>query len=222
MKILIAEDEKSIANSLRKNFIEEGHDAIIAEDGEMALNMISNNEFDTILLDWRMPKLTGIEVCRKLRASGFKKAIILITALSDISNKIEALNTGADDYITKPFSFDEVMARINAVLRRYNSFSPIVKCKDFEINILTRILSIKNENIKLPDKEFELLKYFLDNKGQIISKDILCKDVWNLSFTPETNFVEVTLKNLRKKLEDKSENKYIKTVYGEGYIFLAD
>ena len=222
MKILIAEDEKSIANSLRKNFIEEGHDAIIAEDGEIALNLISKNEFDTILLDWRMPKLTGIEVCDKLRKSGFKKAIILITALSDISNKIEALNMGADDYITKPFSFEEVTARINAVLRRYNSFSPIIKCKDFEINILTRILSIKNENIKLSDKEFELLKYFLDHKGQIISKDTLSKDVWNLSFTPETNFVEVTLKNLRKKLEDNSKNKYIKTVYGEGYIFLDD
>ncbi len=222
MKILIAEDEQPIANSLKKNFEEEGHTAIIAQDGEIALEQISQSDFDILLLDWRMPKVTGIEVCERLRTSGYTKAIILLTALSDISNKVEALNIGADDYITKPFSFDEVMARIQAVSRRYNTVSRTVSFNQFTLNLFTRILETPTGKIKLSEKEFELLKYFIDNKGLILSKDQLCHDVWELPFTPDTNIVEVTVKNLRKKIEEESDKKFIKTIYGEGYLFIAD
>ena len=220
MKILIAEDEKVIANSLTKNFKEEGHEPIVAKDGEKALELISEEEFDAVLLDWRMPKLSGIDVCKALRKSNFNKPIILLTALSDISNKIEALNYGADDYITKPFSFDEVMARLTAVSRRYNTFSRNITFDNIELNLFTRIMKTSNESIKLSEKEFDLLKYFLDNQEQILNKEQLCRDVWHLPFTPETNIVEVTIKNLRKKLESGSDKKYIQTVYGEGYIFI--
>jgi DNA-binding response OmpR family regulator len=222
MKILIAEDENSIANSLKKNFKEEGHEPIIAHDGQQALELVSQENFDVILLDWRMPKKSGIEVCNILRTSGFSKPILLLTALSDISNKIEALNLGADDYITKPFSFDEVMARILAIQRRYNSLSRTVVFDDIELNLFTRILTINDEKIKLSEKEFDLLKYFIDNKGQILNKERLCHDVWELPFTPETNIVEVTIKNLRKKLEEDTDKKFIRTIYGEGYLFIAD
>lgn len=119
MQILIVEDDEQIASSLKKNLLVEGHSALIAGDGEDALKKISKIEFTAILLDWRIPKLTGIEVCKRIRENGINTPIILLTALSDISNKIEALNAGADDYITKPFSFDEVMARLNAVVRRF-------------------------------------------------------------------------------------------------------
>lgn len=222
MKILIAEDEKTIANSLNKNFIEEGDEPTIASDGEKALKLLSEENFDIVILDWRMPKLSGIEVCKKLRKSGFSKPIILLTALSEISNKIEALNFGADDYITKPFSFDELLARITAVNRRYNSVSRTVEFDGVELNLFTRILTINNEDIKLSEKEFELLKYFIDNKEKILNKEQLCKNVWNLPFTPDTNIVEVTIKNLRKKLESDSDKRYIQTVYGEGYLFITD
>ena len=222
MKILIAEDERPISRSLKKNFEDEGFEATIANDGEEALDIISKNEFDIVLLDWRMPKVTGIEVCERLRATGYTKAIILLTALSDISNKVEALNLGADDYITKPFSFDEVMARIQAVLRRYNSTSRTLSFNEFTLNLFTRILKTPSESIKLSEKEFDLLKYFIENKGHILSKDQLCHDVWELPFTPDTNIVEVTVKNLRKKLESNTDKKYIRTVYGEGYLFIAD
>jgi DNA-binding response OmpR family regulator len=222
MKILIAEDEKSIANSLKKNFQEEGHEPTIALDGQQALELVSQENFDVILLDWRMPKKSGIEVCDILRTSGFSKPILLLTALSDISNKIEALNLGADDYITKPFSFDEVMARILAIQRRYNSLSRTVVFDDIELNLFTRILTINDEKIKLSEKEFDLLKYFIDNKGQILDKERLCRDVWELPFTPETNIVEVTIKNLRKKLEEDTDKKFIRTIYGEGYLFISD
>ncbi len=222
MKILIAEDEKPIANSLKKNFEDEGFEVSLAFDGEKALENISNNEFDIILLDWRMPKVTGIEVCKRLRNSGYTRGIILLTALTDISNKVEALNIGADDYITKPFSFDEVFARILAVNRRYKSFSGTISFNNFKLNLYTRVLETPKGSIKLSEKEFELLKYFVENKGKILNKDILCKDVWQLPFTPDTNLVEVTVKNLRKKLEADSDKKFIRTIYGEGYLFITD
>ena len=220
MKILIAEDEEPIANSLLKNFKEEGHKPVIAIDGEIALELISEQEFDAVLLDWRMPKISGIEVCKTLRKSNFNKPIILLTALSDISNKIEALNHGADDYITKPFSFDEVMARLMAVSRRYSTLSRNIIFDNNDLNLFTRILKTPIENIKLSEKEFDLLKYFLEHQDKIITKEELCLEVWQLPFTPETNIVEVTIKNLRKKLEYSSEKKYIQSVYGEGYIFI--
>ena len=222
MKILIAEDEATIANSLKKNFADEEHNAEIANDGEEALDKIQNNNFDAILLDWRMPKLSGLEVCKKLRSEGFNKPIILLTALTDISNKVEALNTGADDYITKPFSFEEVMARIEAVVRRYKSSTRIIIFDKYKLDLIARIVETPNGKIRLTDKEFELLKYFLENKGSIITKEHLCRDVWELPFTPTTNMVEVTIKNLRKKIEDETSKKYIKTIYGEGYLFLTD
>jgi len=222
MKILVAEDENTIANSLKKNFIEEGHEAIIAKNGEIALSMLSQEDFDVVLLDWRMPKVSGIDVCRKLREAGFNKPIILLTALSEVSNKISALNSGADDYITKPFSFEEVMARISAVLRRYKSLSRTIEFDNIELNLLTRSLKVKDDKIKLSEKEFDLLRYFVENKGQILNKEQLCRDVWELPFTPDTNIVEVTVKNLRKKLESDSNKKYIQTVYGEGYLFIIE
>lgn len=222
MKILIAEDERQIANSLKKNFADEGHTAVIVEDGEEAVDVISKDDFDVLLLDWRMPKLTGLEVCKRLRKIGYNKPIILLTALSDVKNKVEALNFGADDYITKPFSFEEVIARINAVFRRYEKTVTYLEFDEYKLDLIAHTLVTPNSKIKLPEKEFELLKYFLENTGIIINKDRLCHDVWQLPFTPSTNLVEVTIKNLRNKLEELTGKKFIKTIYGEGYLFIVD
>ncbi|MBI1937880.1 MAG: response regulator transcription factor [Ignavibacteriales bacterium] len=222
MEILIAEDEIRIAESLKKNFLQAGHHALIAKDGEETLNVMEKIQFDVLLLDWRMPKLSGLEVCRKIRSTGSEIPIILLTALTDISNKVEALDAGADDYITKPFSFDEVMARINAVARRYKSSVSTITFGDNTLNLITRIITTPKAQIKLTDKEFDLLKFFLDNKGTIISKESICEKVWDLPFTPQTNIVEAAVKNLRKKLEEAIEQKFIKTIYGEGYIFFGD
>lgn len=222
MEILIVEDEKSIADSLRKNFLSEGHHAIIAVDGDEALKKVDLFEFDAILLDWRLPKLSGIEVCKRIRETGNQVPIILLTALSDLKNKIEAFNYGADDYITKPFSFEEVFARIQAVIRRVKTSRNEIIFGDYALNILTRTLCIGKEEIKLSDKEFDLLRYFLFHKGEIISKEKLLEDVWKLPFSPSSNLVEVTVKNLRKKLESDSDKIFIRTIYGEGYIFINE
>jgi len=155
MKILIAEDELPLANSLKKNFMEEGHQAIIALDGEEAISITTQNNFDVIVLDWRMPKLTGIDVLRQLKSSGNKTPIILLTALSRISNKVEALELGADDYLTKPFSFEELLARIKAVIRRSQPSSEIITLNGITLNLVTRKVNTSTRHeIKLRDKEF--------------------------------------------------------------------
>ena len=222
MEVLIVEDECAIAESLKKNFLNAGHHAIVVSDGEAALNTILNIQYDVILLDWKIPKMTGLQVCKRMKEAGLKTPIILLTALSDISNKVEALNAGADDYITKPFSFEEVVARINAVLRRYQSSVSALPFGDYSLDLIERIVISSGDKIKLSEKEFELLRYFLFNKGSIVSKEQLCETVWKIPCTPQTNIVEVTVKNLRKKLETGLNKKFIRTIYGEGYIFFAD
>jgi DNA-binding response OmpR family regulator len=223
MEILLAEDEIQIAEPLRKNFLEEGHHAIIAEDGEEALKLVDKIKFDVIILDWKMPKLSGLQVCKKLRQSNIKTPIILLTALTQISNKVEALDSGADDYITKPFSFEELSARINSVLRRYNLSTESLEYDDLLLDLPNRkVDTLSGKRVELTDKEFELLKYFILNKGDVLDKEILCKVIWHLDFVPKTNICEVTIKNLRKKLEDSTGKKYIKTLYGEGYLLLAE
>lgn len=223
MKILVAEDEVQIAESLRKNFDDEGYSTLIAKNGEEALNLFESNKFDLILLDWKMPNVTGLEVCKIIRQKDKKIPIILITALDDISNKVQALNSGADDYITKPFSFEEVSARINAVMRRSMIAMEILEFDNLKLDLNKRKVSTSfGKDIQLSDKEFDLLKYMIINKGEILSKEILCKEVWDLNFTPQTNICEATVKNLRKKLEEITGGKYIKNIYGEGYTLIAD
>ena len=223
MEILIAEDESQIAEPLRKNFLEEGHHAMVAKDGEEALQLVEKIEFDVIVLDWKMPKVSGIEVCKRLREMGNKTPILLLTALSQVSNKVEALNSGADDYITKPFSFEELLARIKATKRRYNIEQDLLVYDNFSLDLINRKVETDDgEKIELTDKEFDLLKYFIINKGTVVNKELMCKFVWELNFIPKTNICEATVKNLRKKLEESTGKKYIKTIYGEGYILIDD
>lgn len=223
MEILIAEDELQIAKSLKKHFKDEGYNAIVARNGEEALQFIENLSFDVILLDWKMPKLTGLEVCKQIRTTNKITPIILLTALGDINNKLEAFNAGADDYITKPFSIEEVLVRIKAVLRRTNVAKEILVFDELLLNLNKRKVETANgKQVHLTDKEFDLLKLLINRKGEIVSKEILCSEVWSLNFTPQTNICEATIKNLRKKLEEITGRKYIKSIYGEGYILIAD
>ena len=222
MKILIAEDERPIANSLKKYLALEGFDAVISNDGEAALYELSKNRYDLLLLDWRMPKKNGYEVCLELRRIGSLIPIILLTALNDISNKVDALNAGADDYITKPFSMEEVIARINSILRRTRFTEPKINCGFFSINLVSHTIEADSGSIKLPDKEFELLSFLIKNHGVVVTRDTLHEKVWGLNFSPSTNFIEVTIKNLRKKLDELTDKKCIKTIYGEGYLFLGE
>ncbi len=222
MDILIAEDDQQIARSLKKNLTGEGHTVSIASDGEAALEMLNKKSFDALLLDWRMPKLSGIQVCRRLREEGNSIPIILLTALTDISKKVEALDVGADDYITKPFSFEEVCARLKAVFRRSGAESKVLAFGETYLDFISHTLKHNDESIKLSEMEFKLLHYLLEHPQLIVSKEQLSEKVWKLPFLPETNFIEVTVKNLRKKLDTIGSVNYIRTIYGEGYSFIED
>ena len=222
MEILIAEDDKHIANSLKKNFNEDGHHVMIAKDGEEAIKYAKSILFDIIILDWRMPKITGIEVCRKVRESGSKVPIILLTALSQVANKVEALHLGADDYITKPFSFEELTARIEAIVRRYQSNTNELYFNELTLDLISRKVNSPRGEINLTGKEFDLLRFFILHKDIIMSKEEICREVWDLDFQPSTNLIEVTVKNLRKKLEDYTGKNLIRSIYGEGYIFIPE
>ncbi len=222
MNILIAEDDYRIAQSLRKSFQAGNHRAEIAEDGRKTLDMLAVGQYDALLLDWRMPKLSGLEVCRRLREEENSIPIILLTALTDLSNKVEALDAGADDYITKPFSFEEVLARLNAVIRRSALTQNHLTFGELRLDLVNRQLIRKDQSVKLPEMEFELFKYLIEHSQEIVSKEQLASNVWKLSFLPATNFIEATIKNLRKKLESFGAPKYIKTVYGEGYSLIND
>lgn len=223
MHILIVEDESPLAQTLSRHFTEEGYKTSSASNGEDALLLIVKDKFDVILLDWKMPKLNGIDFLKYLRDSGNDTPVILLTALSRVANKIEALELGADDYITKPFSFDELHARIKAVTRRSQTMNEALNFGEITLDLSTRKVRTKNHTeIKLTEKEFDLLKYLITNKGTLLSKGQLCLAVWELNFVPPTNICEATIKNLRKKLEDSIGKKIIKTVYGEGYTLVAD
>ena len=223
MHILIAEDEQSLAHSLQKSFQAEGFKATVVYDGQAVLNLLKEDDsFDLLLLDWRMPGKTGYEVCKTIRSMGNKIPIILLTALSDNSNKVEALDAGADDYITKPFAFKELFARINAVLRRVQSTKEILKFGECQLSIVNHEINSPKGQVKLSEKEFELLYYFAQHKNTIITREQIAKDIWGLNFLPSTNFIEATIKNLRKKLIEVTDCHHIKTVYGEGYTFIEE
>lgn len=199
MNILLVEDDSNLALSLKKNLIDDGHYTTVADTGKKALELIKEFEFDLILLDWKLPDVSGIEICRIIRQNNIKIPIILLTILSSISNKIEALKTGADDYITKPFDVKELLARIEAVTRRYLENSTQLNYQELTLNLTTRKVYSHKGEINLTDREFELLRYFISHQGEIISKEDLFRDVWKIPYNPYTNVIEATIKNLRKK-----------------------
>ena len=222
MHILIAEDEKSLALSLQKSLMAEGFEATVVHDGQAVFDFLKEAEPDLIILDWRMPYVSGYEVCSTLRKQGNHIPIILLTALSDISNKIDALNAGADDYITKPFAFKELLARINAIIRRTMKPTGSLKFGSCSLDLINHELKSEIGRLKLSEKEFDLLYYLIQHKNSIITREQIAKDVWHLNFLPSTNFIEATIKNLRKKLYEITRCNQIKTVYGEGYTLIEE
>ncbi len=220
MNILLVEDDLQLANSIKKNLLEEGFYVQIASDGQRAIEIINQIKFDVIILDWMIPKISGIEVCKKIREMKINSPIILLTVLSNVNNKLNAFNSGADDYLTKPFEMKELIARIKVVYRRYSSNSTIIEYKEISLDLYNRTVYTTRGEIKLTDREFDLLKYFINHSGEIVSKEKLFNEIWGMEYDPYSNVIEVTIKNLRKKLEEKLVKNPIKNVYGEGYIFI--
>lgn len=224
-KILIIEDEPNIIELVGYNLKNNGYDYISAEDGLMGITLVHKQKPDLILLDLMLPGKNGHEICRELREEGNKTPIIMLTAKSDEVDKILGLEFGADDYITKPFSVRELMARIKAVLRRYEeNNSPdsiddyIISIDDIEINTDRHEVMVAGKQVELTLKEFELLCFLTENRGHVFSRDQLLDKVWGIDFVGETRTVDVHIRYLRKKLgQDDNEDKYIQTIRGKGY-----
>jgi len=222
MRVLLVEDEKNVASFIKQGLEEDFYTVDIAEDGIDGYTMATNQTYDLIILDLMLPRMDGREICRKLRASGLKTPILMLTALNAVPDKVEGFESGADDYLTKPFSFSEMLARVRALMRRSADYSGELSLADLRIDLLSRRAFRGDREIMLTPKEFALLEYLLRNKSRIVSRTQIIENVWGYNFDPNTNVVDVHIKFLREKIDKDSDQKLIRTVRGAGYILKAE
>jgi DNA-binding response OmpR family regulator len=219
MKILLVEDDPDIADFIKEGFKSEGFAADIAADGKQGSYMARLNPYDVIVLDYSLPGKNGIEVCQEIRSSGSSVPIIFLSVIDDTQKKIEALGKGADDYITKPFSFEELMARVKALLRRPNKIKEsIIKIGDLSIDINKKVIFKEDTPINLTRKEYNLLEYLMRNQGMVVSRSMILEHVWNAEVDPFSNTVEAHILNLRKKIGNEGKKDLIKNIPGRGYL----
>lgn len=220
--VLIVEDEQSIATLIKYNIEQAGYDTDLANDGKHALQLINERQYDFIVLDLMLPEISGLEVCETIRNQGNDVPILMLTAKSDEEDKVIGLQSGADDYLTKPFSPKELIARIEAILRRTdrNQEGKIQSITIGQILLYPRNFQafLNDELLDLTRKEFELLVYLAKNKGEILSREQLLNKVWGFDYAGDTRTVDMQVSRLRDKIERDSKNpQYIKTVWGFGY-----
>lgn len=222
MKLLVVEDEIKTANILQKGLKEKGYEVQIAYDGEKALKLTDANNFDLIITDIIIPKISGLEFCRKLRERMNFTPVIMLTAMGLTSDKIKGFDAGSDDYLVKPFDFEELLARIKVSINRTRNLPVSARqlvYADLKLNLDTKEIQRGNKMISLTAKEFALLEFFMLNKNRVISKEEIAEKVWDLNFDTGTNIVEVYVSYLRNKIDKDSEVKLIHTKKGIGYIF---
>jgi DNA-binding response OmpR family regulator len=217
MHILIVEDEVGIVQFLRQGLEEEGYQISSASDGLKGFELTQNQTFDLILLDWMLPKMSGIDFCKAFRLKNSTTPILFLTAKDTIQETIEGLKAGANDYIKKPFSFDELLERIKIHFRN-QSEPEILVLGTIEINIAKHLVFVDANEVSLTQREFELLCYLVRNKGKVCSRTQIIEDVWNIHFDYDTGVIDVFMNSIRKKLNLKIEEDYIKTIRGIGYI----
>lgn len=223
MKILLIEDDKNISSFIKKGLKEEYYSVDVAENSLDGFNLAMSNEYDIIILDIILPdKMNGIALCKKLREIGIKIPILMLTALDTVDNKVEGLESGADDYMTKPFAFTELLARIRSLSRRSSNFISQLTIADLRMDLLSRRVFRADKEIILSPKEFSILEYLLKNKGRVLSRTQIIEKIWGYDYYPQTNIVDVHIKFLREKVDNGFVTKLIHTVRGTGYILKAE
>jgi two-component system copper resistance phosphate regulon response regulator CusR len=223
MRILLVEDEPSAARMLAKGLREHGYAVDVAGDGEDALYQQSINPYDLIVLDVMLPGRDGFEVCRAIRSAGSTVPILMLTARDAVDDRISGLDCGADDYLTKPFDFGELTARVRALLRRPDALLPeAITIADLEINIRARRVKRANQQIQLTSKEYALLEYFGRNVDRVLGRAEIAEHVWDQNFDLFSNSIEVFIQRLRRKVDDGHPLKLIQTRRGEGYVLTTD
>ncbi|HQU73047.1 MAG TPA: response regulator transcription factor [Calditrichia bacterium] len=219
MKILNIEDESKVAGFLKRGLEECGYLVDIAADGESGLQMAKSGEYQLIILDWMLPGKSGLEVCQELRQEFPDLPILMLTARGELENLVTGLNHGADDFLAKPFAFEELKARITALLRRHTRQQSTLQFGNIRIDLLTRRVSQEDQELILSNKEFDLLVYFMQNPNQILSREQIARDVWQIEFDRGTNYINVYINYLRSKLGNAPGDPSIQTVRGHGFAF---
>ncbi len=218
-RILIVEDEKKIARIMELEISHEGHEVVVVYNGRDGINKLKNEDFDLLILDIMLPEINGMEVCNRVREFS-DIPIIMVTAKDTTADKVEGLDRGADDYITKPFDAEELLARIRALLRRnFNKEeNKLLKIDNLIMDTEKYLVKRNGKKIDLTKKEYDLLKYLLENKDAVISRDKLLEKVWGYDYAGQTNIVDVYIRYLRSKIDDPYDEKIIHTVRGVGYV----
>jgi len=223
MRLLVVEDEKKVARFVKKGLEEEGYAVDVAPDGEEGLGMALDGVHDLIILDIHLPRMDGLGVLQELRKKKVATPVLLLTVRAAIEDKVLGLDAGADDYLTKPFAFQELLARVRALLRRRaDAEAPVLQVADLTLDPARRLVARAGEKIDLTSKEFALLAYFMRNPGRVLTRTMISEHVWDYDFDTMTNVIDVYVNYLRKKIDAGREPKLIHTVRGAGYVLKAE
>lgn len=228
MRLLVVEDQRKMSGFLKKGLEEAGYSVDVAESASTAEILVAENPYDLILLDVMLPDRNGMDTARQIRTDGYTGPILMLTALAGTKDKVKGLDAGADDYLTKPFAFEELLARVRALLRRKEP-SPEgggtqskLRFADLEMDLVTRKVSRNGQDISLTQKEFALLEYFLRHPERPVSRTTISEHVWDVHFDSESNVIDVYIAMLRKKVDQPFEQKLIHTVVGVGYVLKTE
>jgi len=223
MRLLVVEDDKKVAGFLARGLKEENYAVDVCRSGDDALYMAQVNPYDAVILDVMLPGKDGFTVCRNLRENGILTPVIMLTAKDTLDDKITGLTEGADDYLTKPFSFEELLARIRAMLRRSQDYkTKALRVADLELDPLRRLVTRAGRKIALTGKEYALLEYLMRNRGRVLSQTMIIEHVWDMNYEGAGNVVNVYINRLRGKIDQDAQVKLIKTVRGHGFLIDED
>lgn len=219
MRVLVIEDEKKIRDFIRRGLEEEGYSVDVAHEGEEGYFLATIERYDLIVLDLMLPKMNGISLCRKLREEKIATPIMILTVKDTVKDKVIGLDSGADDYLTKPFAFEEFLARIRVLLRKRNALAvTTLQVGDLVLDLLTHKVTRSGEEIELTAKEYALLEYLMRNAGTVVTRTMISEHVWDVNFDTFTNVIDVYINYLRNKIDRGHKNKLIHTLRGRGYI----
>ncbi len=216
--LLVVEDERKVSAFIHQGLLEAGYQVDLADSPSAARTFMKDKAYDLLLLDVMLPEMNGTDFARELRSQGFTGFILMLTALSTTRDKIQGLDSGADDYLTKPFEFEELLARIRALSRRRSDDKALLKNGDLEMDLIGRQVSRAGVKIELTTKEFSLLEFLMRNLDKVVDRNAIARQVWGTDFDPDSNVIDVYINHLRKKIDNPFAKKILKTVVGQGYV----